>query len=85
MNDNPYNDSYVVEYQNGEQTLERELFQPTSATSNVMHTVMEGETIQDIAIKYYGDSGSWYKIADYNIIVNPFTEVVADMKLIIPL
>jgi nucleoid-associated protein YgaU len=44
----------------------------------------EGETLQNIAYRYYGDSGKWYIIAEYNNIINPFTELKGGMVLMIP-
>ena len=32
----------------------------------------------------YGDSGKWYIIAEYNNIINPFTELKGGMVLMIP-
>ena len=50
----------------------------------MIHSVLEGETIQNIAFKYYEDSGMWGVIADANDILNPFEDLHADMELIIP-
>jgi hypothetical protein len=36
------------------------------------HTMKEGETLQSIAYRYYGDSGYWGYIADANGILDPF-------------
>lgn len=81
----PYSDSYIVKYPNGDVSLERNLTPPTVLGSQTtVHTVLEGETIQSIAYKYYGDSGMWGIIADINTIFNPFTELEAGMELIIP-
>lgn len=35
----------------------------TSATY-IQHTILQGETMQDIALKYYGRSDLWYVVAD---------------------
>lgn len=37
------------------------------------HIVKEGETLQSIAFRYYGDSGYWTRISSYNRIINPFS------------
>ena len=83
--DNPYNDSYTVKDPNGDITLHREEFTNSLNGNYTVHTVLEGQTIQDISIKYYGNSGGWYKIADFNKILNPFTELIPNMQLLIPL
>ena len=54
------------------------------SSDHIIHSVLEGETIQNIAFKYYGDSGMWGVIADANDILNPFEDVHEDMELIIP-
>lgn len=84
MSVSPYEDSYIVEYPNGEQTLERFKFKHNKSSSDIVHTVLDGETIQSIAFKYYGNSGFWYRIADINNIYNPIEEVVSGMQLLIP-
>lgn len=58
-------------------------FLDTNSTQQ-LHTVLPGETLQSIAVKYYGDSGKWYYIAERNQILNPFKEVTDGMLLIIP-
>lgn len=37
------------------------------------HIVKEGETLQSIAHKYYGDSGYWHRLVAFNHIINPFS------------
>ena len=68
----PYDDAYIIKFPNGDLALERN------------KAVLEGETIQSIAFRYYGDSGFWGVIADANDILNPFEDLHADMQLIIP-
>ncbi|MCM1438805.1 MAG: LysM peptidoglycan-binding domain-containing protein [Roseburia sp.] len=52
--------------------------------SDVTHTVLEGETLPNIANKYYKDSGRWGDIATINEIIDPF-DLTPGMKLVIPL
>lgn len=83
-NDNPYVDSYVVQHSDGDVVLARLEYIPSATVeSDIIHTVLEGETLQSIAHTYYGDSGSWYKISDVNNIMFPL-ELEAGTKLIIP-
>lgn len=73
MNDTPYRiqDTYELRYDDGESSLERsEPIFPDNIP--VTHTVLEGETLQSIAFRYYGDSGKWGDIATFNGIINPF-------------
>lgn len=82
INESPYSNGYVIRYPDGDESLEREV--NTSYTDYVVHTVLDGETIQSIAFKYYGDSGLWGVIADVNDILNPFEELYGGLELIIP-
>ncbi len=72
--DTPYRarDTYELYYDDGEYSLERSdtVFPDTSSIS---HVVLEGETLQNIAYKYYGDSGKWGDIADFNGIIDPLS------------
>lgn len=70
----PYNpdDSYELYYSEGEYSLERIDKSSTLISSGVNHVVLEGETLQNISFKYYGDSGRWGDIATFNGIVDPF-------------
>jgi nucleoid-associated protein YgaU len=54
------------------------------AVIEIVHTLLEGETLQSVAFRYYGDSGLWADIADANNIIDPFTEVYRGKQLIIP-
>lgn len=81
---NPYEDSYGIKYKDGDVSLERRDEFHDVTSDSFFHTVLEGETIQSIAYKYYGDSGKWYIIADVNSIYNPFTELEAGMEILIP-
>lgn len=78
----PYDDSYVIKFSDGDISLERNI--SSISSDYIIHTVLEGETIQNIAFRYYGDSGMWGIIADANDILNPFEDIKADMELIIP-
>lgn len=78
----PYSDSFVIKYPDGDISVERN--RSPISSDYVVHTVLEGETIQSIAFQYYGDSGMWGVIADANDILNPFEDLHEDMELIIP-
>lgn len=80
----PYTDSVLIQYSDGNQTLERIPFVYTVDGTEKIHTVLSGETLQSMAHKYLGDSGLWYKISDANNLIDPFTEVVQGKQLIIP-
>lgn len=81
---NPYSTYQLVKMKDGDIILERPIT-TLDPSNKVYHTVMEGETIQSIAYKYYGDSGRWADICDVNGILFPFEELYTNQQLIIPL
>lgn len=81
----PYAIGPTIDLGDGDIQVERVPAQPTLlGTIKTVHTVLEGETIQNIAFKYYGDSGYWMNICDVNSIYNPLTELKPGMELYIP-
>lgn len=80
---NPYYGAYIIDLGDGDKILEK----PRSINVTPLrttHTVLEGETLQNIAFRYYGNSGYWTKIAEANNIFFQYTELEAGMELIIP-
>lgn len=79
----PYHSNvYRVRYQNNDVSLER---WPTRLEdSGVLHTVLEGQTLQEISAIYFGDSGRWADIADINNIHDPFN-IPVNSSIIIPI
>lgn len=86
MRTSPYNnkDSYQLYYDDSEYSLERMDKSGILSDSGVSHTVVEGETLQSIAFRYYRDSGRWGDIATFNEIIDP-TELNSGTVLQIPL
>lgn len=80
----PYDNAYMTTYDNGDVTLDNPLMRVGKSSSDKQHTVLEGETLQNIAYQYYRDSGLWYIIALANDILNPFEEVQSGQILRIP-
>ena len=80
----PYDKAYIVKYDDGDVSLEVDPVTITRSTSDVLHPIKDGETLQNIAYRYYGDSGLWYVIAQANGILNPFAELEEHSLLIIP-
>ncbi len=83
-NNNPYTSSYGLDYGDGDYSLERLPYIHTPSENDVTHIVMKGESIFSLAYRYYGDSGLWYMIADFNMIENPLEDVVEGLEIVIP-
>lgn len=84
VGDSPYNQGFALRYSDGDYSLEAYPRDIPFSINDIQHTVIEGETLQNIAYKYYRDSGKWYIISDANGIFNPLTEVVPGLILRIP-
>lgn len=83
----PFDDATVITYEDGsgDISLDIEAFDVEKSSDDEIHTVIEGQTLQNIAYQYYGDSGLWYLIALANDIMNPFSdELYAGKQLRIP-
>lgn len=82
----PYDQAVLNEYGDGsDPTLDLEDLDVIDTANSVVHTVVDGQTLQNIAYQYYHDSGLWYIIALANNISNPFSdELFAGQQLKIP-
>ena len=80
----PYNNAYALKYNDGDYSLEAKPPVVPESSNDIQHTVKDGETLQNIAYRYYGDSGKWYLIAEANGILNPFKEVESGTLIRIP-
>lgn len=79
----PFSEANVINYGDGEFSLEGN-FPNLISLAPKTHTIREGETLASISYQYYGDSGYWGKIANYNNIINPFKEVIPGKQIMIP-
>lgn len=80
----PYNNAYALKYNDGDYSLEAKSPIVPESPNDIQHTVKDGETLQNIAFRYYGDSGKWYIIAEANKILNPFKELEMGNLIRIP-
>ena len=80
----PYDGAVALKYDEGDYSLEVTPPLVPNTSNDKQHTVMDGETLQNIAYRYYGDSGKWYLIAEANGILNPFKEVESGTLIRIP-
>jgi len=80
----PYSNSYGIDYEDGDLSLERVTTSYLPSDNDVVHTVLPGETIFSIANRYYGNSGLWSIITDHNNINNPLDEITEGLQLTIP-
>lgn len=80
----PYNNAYALKYNYGDYSLEAKPPIVPESPNDIQHTVKDGETLQNIAFRYYGDSGKWYIIAEANKILNPFKELEMGTLIRIP-
>lgn len=84
VGDSPYKNAYALNYGDGDYSLEAPIPSVPSSSNDIQHTVKDGETLQNIAFRYYEDSGKWYIIAEANGILNPFKELESGTLIRIP-
>lgn len=80
----PYNNAYALKYNDGDYSLEAKPPIVPESPNDIQYTVKDGETLQNIAFRYYDDSGKWYIIAEANKILNPFKELEMGTLIRIP-
>lgn len=79
-----YTGGFIINYKEGDRSLQRTKILHTEDLKDSLHVVVEGDTLQNIAFRYYGDSKLWYLIADVNDeIINPFV-LKPGQNLLIP-
>lgn len=81
----PYINAILVDLEDGDVSLDRIPFTLDNIKDfRAIHTILEGETLQSIAFRYFGDSGRWMDIADINSIYDAFEDLEAGNVLYIP-
>ena len=65
-----YDNGYIVTYNEGDQSLNRDFTSYDVSVSSTFHVVTEGETLLSIARLYYKSSSLWFLIADVNDEIN---------------
>jgi len=78
-----YDNSTILEFLDGTTQLIR-IPDTETKTLKTTHILIDGETLQDLSFRYYGNSQDWYRIADFNDILNPF-ELESGTVINIPL
>lgn len=78
-----YTGGKIINYEEGDQSLQRDRIIHREDLEDELHTIKQGETLTSIAFRYYRKSKLWYLIADVNNIENP-TCLKIGMNLIIP-
>ena len=70
-NNNPYSLAVIRNFDDTPPILERGKVDYTPTVEDILHEVVEGESLDTIAYKYYEDSKYWWLIADANELENP--------------
>lgn len=66
-----YSNSVIINYEEGDQSLERIRIEHTEDINDKYYTVRQGDSITSIAHKFYGEPLYWFIIADANNLINP--------------
>lgn len=78
-----YTNAIINNYEEGQPTLDRQRFSYKVSKDDKVYNIKQGDTLQSIAHKFYGNSKYWYVIADVNEILNPLLLNIGE-QLIIP-
>lgn len=70
--------SYIVNYPEGDRSLERATIEFPQSDDDRYHVVKADDTLISLAYQYYGSSQYWFMIADANQqeLENPFDLIV---------
>lgn len=79
-----YRNAVIINYKEGDQSLERTPEVMLKSDGDITYTIKEGDTLQAISFRFYGDSDLWYRLADVNGYYNPFEELEIGDEIIIP-
>lgn len=81
--DNPFVSGFILTYNEGDISLERELIRYVPSVNDILHPVTYWDNLSDLAHDYYGSSKWWWVIADANLVFDPFS-LTPNSNLIIP-
>ena len=70
--DNPYSTGKVFKFKDETRALLRVRLDIPESPKDRVHVLVEGETLDTLAFKFYKNSKLWWIIADYNNILDPF-------------
>lgn len=78
-----YIKSKVINYKEGDSSLQRNRLTFVVSQEDRFHTVIDEDTLTELANRFLGDSILWYVIADANGIMDPFI-LKTGISLLIP-
>lgn len=67
-----YGKGYIVNYIEGDRSLERNTYRYNPGIGDKAHIVIEGQNLEYISFLYYKTPLYWFLIADVNEVDNPF-------------
>lgn len=80
-----YADGTVIQYPEGDFSLQREKMQFVEGLEDRNHIVRDSDNLLTIATKYYGNSKYWYIIADRNELnIDSIFSLLLGSELVIP-
>jgi hypothetical protein len=80
-----YSDGILNKFSDGRSQLTRTRVRILPKVNDFWHLLSEGESIFELANRFYGNQAIWWLIADANLIVKPFDiEGLAGRYLLIP-
>jgi nucleoid-associated protein YgaU len=80
---NPYSIGTIFIFPEGDALLERKPIEVTKSPRDQYYTIKKGDTLNELAFRYFGNSKEWWILADVNNIEFPF-ELPMGLTIIIP-
>jgi hypothetical protein len=81
--DNPYITGFIIQYNEGDSSLERFEINHKPSVNDKLHTVRDWDNLSDLSLDYYKSSKWWWVIADVNKVFDPF-DLTEHKNLVIP-
>lgn len=77
-NNNPYFEATLIEYLNGDLSMERDVKLYEESEQDQYHIVVDNDNLTKLAYRFYRDSKLGHVISDANEIFNPFELTTGD-------
>lgn len=85
LTDNLYSDGIIINYEEGDKSLERYPRTPVFDLLDKLYTVKDNDTLTSLAYYFYGSGRLWWVIADNNLdVIDNIFDIPSGTQLIIP-
>ena len=79
-----YDRGYLINFGDGETVIYRNQINYVQSTHDTYHLIKDGETLYDMARRYYNASSLWFVIADVNDNIEDIFDLPVGDTILIP-